>query len=88
MGGAARIWEAESRRRRAELLATLGTPAPEIEAELACALAVARRQGATSLELRAATSLLRLRQKRGDGPDTSQARASLGRTRGRDCRRR
>lgn len=58
MGGAARIWEAEVRRRRAEFLAALGAPAAEVEAELRRALGVARRQGARMLELRAASSLL------------------------------
>jgi tetratricopeptide (TPR) repeat protein len=45
MGGAARVWEAEARRLCAEFLATLGSPAQDIEPELERALAVARRQG-------------------------------------------
>jgi hypothetical protein len=61
------LWEAEARRLRAEFLAALDAPQDEIEAELERALQTARRQGARTLELRAATSLLRLRQRRGDG---------------------
>jgi DNA-binding SARP family transcriptional activator len=57
LGGAARIWEAELRRRRAEFLSALGAPAAEVESELARALEVARRQGARSYELRVAASL-------------------------------
>jgi hypothetical protein len=52
----ARLWEAEAHRLRAEFRAALGE---DVRAELELALDVARRQGARSLELRAATSLLR-----------------------------
>ena len=61
------LWEAEARRLRAEFLVVLDAPQDEIEAELERALQTARRQGARALELRAATSLLRLRRARGDG---------------------
>jgi tetratricopeptide (TPR) repeat protein len=60
-GGGAALWDAEFRRLRAEFLATLCGPPEEIEAELERAAAVAARQGARSLELRAASSLLRRR---------------------------
>jgi DNA-binding SARP family transcriptional activator len=52
-----RTWESEGRRRRGELLAALGAPADEVEAELRQALEVARRQGARLLERRAAAAL-------------------------------
>ena len=77
LGGADRIWEAETRRLRAEFLASLGAPADEVESELERAIDVARRQGALMLELRAAVSLLRHRLAHGDGPGTSQARERL-----------
>jgi hypothetical protein len=76
LGDAHRIWEAETRRRRAEFLAARGAPAEEVEAELERARAVAHRQGAKSLELRAATSLLRHRLARGE-PAASRAREQL-----------
>jgi adenylate cyclase len=71
------LWEAEARRLRAEFLAALDAPQDEIEAELERALQTARRQGARALELRAATSLLRLRQRCGDGLATRVARDAL-----------
>jgi adenylate cyclase len=77
LDGGVRTWESEARRRRAELLAALGAPAEEVEAELGRALEVARAQGARLLELRAAASLLR-RRLDGDGDRaTGQARARL-----------
>ena len=69
--------KAEARRLRAEFLVALDAPQDEIEAELERALQTARRQGARALELRAATSLLRQRQRRGDGPAVCAARAAL-----------
>ena len=72
--GAARLWEAETRRIRGEFLAALGAPADEVEAELQRALEVARRQGAVSLELRAATSLAHYLARRGDLLKTHDAR--------------
>jgi hypothetical protein len=76
LGDADRLWEAETRRLRAEFLAALGAPARDVDAELERALAVARRQGARMLELRAATSLLRRRLERGD-PTAHQSREQL-----------
>jgi adenylate cyclase len=73
------LWEAEARRLRAEFLAALDAPQDEIEAELDRALQTARRQGARTLELRAATSLLRLRQRRDDGLAARVARDALQR---------
>jgi DNA-binding SARP family transcriptional activator len=73
MGGAARVWEAEAHRQRAEFFATLGSPAQDIEAEFEQALEVARHQGAKMFELRAAVSLLRHRMERRDGPGVSEA---------------
>jgi DNA-binding SARP family transcriptional activator len=77
MGDAAGLWEAEARRMRAEFLAALGASEQEVEAELDRALRVARRQGARSLELRAATSLLGHRLRRGDGRRVRAARDPL-----------
>jgi predicted ATPase len=61
-----RLFEAEIRRMEGELRRLAGAPDPEVEACLAEALAVARRQEALSFELRAATSLARLRAGRGE----------------------
>jgi hypothetical protein len=73
-----RTWESEGRRRRGELLAALGAPDGDAEAELRRALEVARRQGARLLELRAAASLLRRRLDAGDDRSRRQARELLG----------
>jgi DNA-binding SARP family transcriptional activator len=62
LAGAARLWEAEAHRARAECLAELGAPAEEVVAELECAREVARRQRARALEEKAAESLRRYRQ--------------------------
>jgi hypothetical protein len=77
IGMDAAIWEAEARRLRAEFLAALDAPQDEIEAEFERALQTARRQGARAFELRAAISLLRLRQRRGDDPAIASARDAL-----------
>jgi tetratricopeptide (TPR) repeat protein len=61
LGGAARLWEAEARRQRAECLAALGAPGTEVDRELEAAIAVARRQGARMLEGKAAAATHRLR---------------------------
>jgi DNA-binding SARP family transcriptional activator len=77
MGEAAGLWQAEARRMRAVFLAALDAPGREVEAEFAHALQTARDQGARSLELRAATSLLDYRLRHGDGPTVDAARARL-----------
>ena len=59
-----RFWEAEIHRLKGELLLLAGEGA-RVEACFQTALDVARRQGALSLELRAATSLARLRKDTG-----------------------
>jgi tetratricopeptide (TPR) repeat protein len=82
-GDPARLWEAECRRLRAEFLAALGAPPPEIEAELERALQVASRQRAPMLELRTLISLLRYRLAHGPGPGVCQAREALAATVGR-----
>jgi DNA-binding SARP family transcriptional activator len=61
MGRGAQLWEPEARRLRAEFLGALGAAPEEVEAELARALEVAERQGATSFALRARDSLDRFR---------------------------
>jgi tetratricopeptide (TPR) repeat protein len=76
LGDHVRTWESECRRLRGEFLAAVGAPADQIEEELRQALAVARRQGATMLELRAATSLLR-HCVGGEPERVSQARVAL-----------
>ena len=76
-GDPACLWEAETRRLRAEFLAALGAGPEEIEAELARALQVAQRQKAKMLELRVAVSLLKHRAARGDDPATLQAHERL-----------
>jgi tetratricopeptide (TPR) repeat protein len=73
-----RTWESEGRRRRGELLAVLGAPGGDAEAELQRALEVARSQGAKLLELRAAASLLRRRLATDDDRSLHQARELLG----------
>jgi hypothetical protein len=76
-GGDVRTWASEARRRRAEFLAALGAPAEEVEAELERALAVASAQGASLLELRAATGLLRHHQAAGGDRAAVRARERL-----------
>lgn len=77
VGAGARLWEAEARRRRAEFLTALGAPDREVEEEFDRGLQVARHQGARSLELRAAMSLLRYRQEHGDRAAALEARDLL-----------
>ena len=60
-----RFYEAELHRLQGELSLQVPTPPAEAEACLQQALAVARRQQAKSLELRAAMSLARLWQRQG-----------------------
>jgi len=76
MGGA-RLWEAEVRRLRAEFLAALGASSEDIEAEIACALEVARRQGAKMFELRTMVTLLRHRIECADSRRAREARDRL-----------
>lgn len=73
-----RMWEAELHRIEGELLRAGGASA-EAEACFLRARAVARGQGARSLELRAATSLARLWRDRGE---RSEARGLLAPVRG------
>jgi DNA-binding SARP family transcriptional activator len=75
--GADRLWEAETRRLRAEFLTQLDGRAAEVEAELARALAVASRQGARAFELRVATSLLAFRLGQGQDRGIGEARDRL-----------
>jgi tetratricopeptide (TPR) repeat protein len=53
-------WEAEALRVRGEVRRAAGAAAGEAEVDLRAAVEIARRQGASALELRAATSLGRL----------------------------
>lgn len=75
--GSARLWEAETHRFRAEFLAATGAPGEAVEAALRRAVEVARRQGAGSLELRAAASLVRHQLERGDRTAVAEARRLL-----------
>ena len=59
-GRGAELWEAETRRLRAQFLAATGGPSDGIEAELRRAIAVAESQGARTFELRARESLVAL----------------------------
>jgi DNA-binding winged helix-turn-helix (wHTH) protein/predicted ATPase len=63
-----RWYEPETHRVRAELLLAIGEDArlPEVEAEFACALQLARQAGCKLLELRAANGHFRLRRRLGD----------------------
>jgi hypothetical protein len=72
-----RLWEAETRRLRAEFLGQIGASHDEIEAELERALDVACRQGAKMLELRAATSQLRHYRTSGNSEGERRAGARL-----------
>jgi adenylate cyclase len=67
--GGQRILEAELHRLKGELLHRHGVPDGEVEEHLDKALKVARRQGAKSLELRAALSIARLRIHQGRGAE-------------------
>ncbi len=70
-----RQWEAELHRLNAEILTSMPSPnLAEAEASVRRALDIARRQGALSLELRAAATLARILRARGFG---AQARALL-----------
>jgi tetratricopeptide (TPR) repeat protein len=73
--GAARLWEAEAHRVRAECLAALDAPTGEVEASFEAALAVARDQAARMFELKAASGLMRYRTRRGDADGAAAARS-------------
>lgn len=62
-------WDAEFHRLKGEMLLVLGSKATGVESCYRQALAVARQQGARSLELRAAISLARLWQMHGNHAD-------------------
>ena len=79
MAGGVRLWLAETHRLRAEFLSAAGASAAA-EEELGRAIAVARQQGAVSLQLRAAASLLRLRLAQGDGRAVAATRRLLAAT--------
>jgi predicted ATPase len=73
-----RFWEAELHRLKGELLLSLSADnQAEAEGCLHQALAVARRQQAKSLELRAATSLSRLWQQQGKRTEAHQLLAEI-----------
>jgi hypothetical protein len=77
LNDAGRLFEAEIRRLRAEFLVALGSDNEDVEQELEQALAVARHQGALMFELRAATSLLRLRLAHTNDRETREAHQVL-----------
>jgi predicted ATPase len=71
-------WEAELHRLTGELLLRYTVPeVPQAEARFQDALAVARRQQAKSLELRAAISLSRLWQRQGKRAEARELLASV-----------
>ncbi len=73
-----RWWEAELHRLKGELLlARSPASRPEAETCFHQALGIARHQGATSLELRAAMSLGRLGQQQGKHEEARQLLASI-----------
>jgi len=73
-----RWWEAEVYRLQGALLFQLPRPdVPQAEACFQQALAVARRQEAKSLELRAAMSLVRLWQQQGKGAEAHSLLAPI-----------
>jgi predicted ATPase len=80
--GCERDWEAEIHRVRGELLLAAREPAPPevvrlAESSFRRALETARRQGARSLELRAAVSLSRLWQSEGRGSEARELLAPV-----------
>lgn len=75
--GGQRLMEAELHRLKGELLRRHGVSDAEVEEHLEKALEVARRQGARSLELRAAVSLARLRAHQGRRPEGHDVLAAV-----------
>jgi predicted ATPase len=65
------FWNAELHRRRGELLLAAGAQADAAASCFREALACARLQGASSLELRAATSLARLLRNKGEASEAA-----------------
>jgi len=76
--GRALLWEAETRRLRAQFLASAGAAHGDVEAELDRAIAVARRQGARMLEVRADTTLLGHELRRGRAGRVVEVREHVG----------
>jgi predicted ATPase len=72
-----RFWEAELYRLRGELLLKEGAACDDVEQCFHQAIAIARRQDAKSLELRAAMSLSCLRQKQGRKEEAGQVLAEI-----------
>jgi predicted ATPase/class 3 adenylate cyclase len=72
------MWRAEVQRLKAEMLRLEGTAAPiEIETCLRDSISIARRQGARSFELRAATNLASFWREHGRSDDARQELASV-----------
>ena len=72
------LWRAEVQRLKAEMLRLEGTAAPiEIETCLRDSIAIARRQGARSFELRATTSLASFCREHGQSDGAMQELASV-----------
>jgi predicted ATPase len=72
-----RLLESELYRLKGELLLLRGDPETNVEANFQQAIEIARRQGARSLELRAATSLARLWNSQGKQEDACQLLAPI-----------
>lgn len=72
-----RFWEAEVCRVRGELLLQQGSDESEIDACFQKAIAIARRQQAKSLELRAAVSLARFSQRQSKAADAERTLAGI-----------
>jgi len=71
------FWDADIHRLGGDLLLATGGPADEAVARYHRALAIAREQGARSLELRAATSLARLWRDQGKRADARDLLAPI-----------
>jgi hypothetical protein len=75
--GAVPVFEAETRRLRADFLAELGAAPEEVTTELRRAGEVAHRQGASAFALRIALTLLRYRRRCHDAAGVLIARQQL-----------